>query len=47
MAGEGGGREVATSTVVGTSMEKGELCSLAASRLVGKGWLPQPLKAAA
>ncbi|MBQ0933569.1 ParB/RepB/Spo0J family partition protein [Ideonella sp. 4Y16] len=45
--GEGDGSTVAASSVAGTNMKKGELASLAASRLVGKGWLPQPLKAAA
>jgi len=40
-----GGAESEGSAVAG--MKKGELATLAAAKLAGRGWLPQPLKAAA
>jgi ParB family chromosome partitioning protein len=41
---EGGAESEASAT---TGMKKGELASLAATKLAGKGWLPEPLKAIA
>lgn len=40
-----GGADSEASAVAG--MKKGELATLAAARLAGRGWLPEPLKAAA
>ena len=41
---EGGAGSEASSA---TGMKKGELATLAATKLAGKGWLPEPLKAVA
>jgi ParB family chromosome partitioning protein len=41
---EGGAGSVASAT---TGMKKGELATLAATKLAGKGWLPEPLKSVA
>lgn len=41
---EGGAESEASAT---TGMKKGELATLAATKLAGKGWLPEPLKAVA
>lgn len=41
---EGGAGSEASAT---TGMKKGELATLAATKLAGKGWLPEPLKSAA
>jgi len=36
-----------TDAAAATGMKKGELATLAATKLAGRGWLPEPLKAAA
>lgn len=41
---EGGAESDASAT---TGMKKGELAALAATKLAGKGWLPEPLQAVA